>query len=64
MVKIKYDSELFQQRSYSTLSQVLTISPQLNQFVSKRNPTLPCCADKISQNLQKEFFSQPYKQPS
>ena len=27
-----------------------------NEFMSKRNATLPCCTNEISQNLQKQLF--------
>ena len=59
MVKINYDSESFQQCISSTLSQGadnLDLAAVANEFVSKRNATLPCYADEISQNLQKELF--------
>ena len=59
MVKINYDSESFQQCSYSTLSKGtdnLDLAAVAIEFVSKHNVTLPCSADKISQNLQKELF--------
>ena len=45
--------------SYSALSQCtdnLDHAVVTNKFVSKRNATLLCCADEISQNLQKELF--------
>ena len=70
MFKIIYDSELFQQCSYSTLSQGTNNLDLADKFVSKCNATLPCCADKISQNLQKVLFlilitsSQQYSVPS
>ena len=35
---------------------IIWISRQVNEFVSKHNATLPCCADEISQNQQKELF--------
>ena len=53
----------FSSLSYSILSQGtdnLDHAGVANEFVSKRYATLPCCADEISQNLQKEkelFFS-------
>ena len=59
MVKINFDSESFHQCSYSTLWQGtdnLDLAAFANEFVSKRNATLPCYADKTSQNLQKELF--------
>ena len=40
----------FSSVNYSTLSQGtdnLDHAPVPNEFVSKRNATLPCCADKI-----------------
>ena len=49
----------FSSVSYSTLSQGtddLDHAAVTNEFVSKRNATLLCCADEISQNLQKELF--------
>ena len=49
----------FSSISYSTLSQGtdnLDHAAVANEFVSKRNATLPCCADEISQNLRKELF--------
>ena len=49
----------FSSVSYSTLSQGtdnLDRAAVANEFVSKRNATLPCCVDEISQNLQKELF--------
>ena len=49
----------FSSVSYSTLSQGtdnLDHAAVANEFVSKRNATLPCCADEVSQNLQKELF--------
>ena len=67
MVKINYDSELFQQCSYSTLSQGtdnLDLAPVANEFVSKRNATLPCCTDKNFSKSTKGVVFQPYKQPS
>ena len=55
----------FSSVNYSTLPQGtdnLDHAAVPNEFVSKRNATLPCCADKICQNLQKElFFSLIYK---
>ena len=45
MVKINYDSESFQQCSSSTLSQGtdnMGLAAVTNEFVSKRNATLPC----------------------
>ena len=65
MVKINYDSESFQQCSYSTLSggtDNLDLAVVANEFVSKRNSTFPCCDDEInSRNLQMElFFSVKY----
>ena len=48
----------FSSVSYSTLSQGtdnLDHAVVANKFVSKRNTTLPCCADEIYQNLQKGF---------
>ena len=59
MVKINYDSESFQQCSYSTLPQGtdnLDLAAVANEFVSKGNATIPCCAIDISQNLQNEVF--------
>ena len=59
MVKINYDSESFQQFSYFTLPQGtdnLDLAAVANEFVSKHNATLPCCAYRISQNPQKELF--------
>ena len=59
MVKINYDSESLQQCSYLTMSQGsdnMDLAAVTNEFVSKRNATLPCCADKISQNIQKYLF--------
>ena len=59
MVKIIYDSKAFQHCSYSTLSHGtdnLDLVVGANEFVSKRDANLPCCADKISQNLQKQLF--------
>ena len=59
MVKINNDSQSFQQCSYSTLSQVtdyLDLPAVAKEFLSKRNATLPCCADEISRNPQKELF--------
>ena len=59
MVKINYDSESLQQCSYSTLPQGtdnLDLAAVANEFVSKSSATLPCCANNISQNLQKEVF--------
>ena len=56
MIKIICDSESFQQCSYSTLSQDtdnLDLAAVANESVSKPNATLSCCADEISQNLQK-----------
>ena len=49
----------FSSVSHSTLSQGtdnLDHAGVSNEFVSKRNATLPRCADEISQNLQKELF--------
>ena len=49
----------FSSLSYSILSQGtdnLDHARVANEFVSKRYATLPCCADEISQNLQKELF--------
>ena len=59
MFKINYDSESFRQCNYSTLSQGidnLDLAAVANEFVLKRNAALQCCADEISQNLQKELF--------
>ena len=59
MVKINYDLESFHQCSYSTLlegTDNLGLAAVANQFVSKPNATLACCADEIIQNLQKELF--------
>ena len=49
----------FSSASYSTLSQGadnLDHAAVTNEFVPRRNATLPCCADEISQILQKELF--------
>ena len=57
MVQINYDLESFQQ---CKLSYIVTGTDNLdhaavaNEFDSKRYATLPCCADEISQNLQKK----------
>ena len=54
MVKINYDSESFQQSSYSTLPEGTDnwdLAAVANEFVLKGNATLPCCVDDISQNL-------------
>ena len=61
MVKINYDSESFQQCSYSTLSggtDNIDLAVVANEFVPKRNSTFLCCDDEISQNLQMELFFQ------
>ena len=60
LVKDHYYSEWFQQCSYSTLSKDtgnFDLAAVANEFVSKHSATIPCCADGISQNLQKELFS-------
>ena len=49
----------FSSVSYSTLSEGtdnLDHAAVANEFVSKPNVALPCCADEISQNLQKELL--------
>ena len=57
MVQINYDLESFQQ---CKLSYIVTGTDNLdhaavaNEFGSKRYGTLPCCADEISQNIQKK----------
>ena len=48
----------FSSVSYSPLSQGtdnLDHEAVANEFMSKRNAILPCCADEISQNVQKGF---------